>query len=225
MHLNSLDYLSRHLKNTKVLSKKKVGELIKKYQAGDIEAGKKVVEHNIKYVLSISTCYVKKYGIDYDELVGYGVVGLYRAIKRFDPDRGFAFSTYSRFWIRQCILRKCLWKRDSVNNKTKPGVERYNFKSLDDTESWHGQNCTGTITEDKHKEVFIQRAIEEYIDKMPERTRSIMLLKYGFESGENMKLREIGKVHGICHERVRQLIEEQIRKMRVNKKIRKLVGK
>lgn len=226
MQLNSLNYLSKRLKNTKVLSKKEVGILIKKYQAGDIEAGKKVVEHNIKYVISISTCYVKKYSIDYDDLVAYGVMGLYKAMQKFDPDKGFAFSTYSRYWVIQSIVRRCLWNQDLINSKIKKGAERYNFKSLDDHEYWDGRDCEGTISNDKHKEIFIQSVLKEYIDKMPERTRSIMLLRFGLEPGtEGMTLDGIEKIHRICRERVRQLIDEQIRKMRVNPKIRKLVGK
>ena len=226
MHLNSLDYLSKRLKEIKVLDKKEVGELVKKYQAGDIEAGKKVVEHNIKYVLSISTCYVKKYGIDYDDLVAYGVMGLYKAIKKFDQDKGFTFSTYARFWVRQCIIRHCLWQLDLIDSKAKHGVTRYNFRSLDDIEAWHGHDCPGTITEDKHDDTMIKHELKKYIDRMPERTRSMVLLRFGFETeGKQMYWRAIGKMHNLSHERVRQLVTEQIRKMRVNKKIRKLVGK
>lgn len=83
-------------------------EAIRKYQGNqNIETRNQIVEKN----LSLVRKYAKKYAdinqkeFSEDDLVDYGVLGLIKAIDRFDPDRGYQFSTYATWWIRQSITR------------------------------------------------------------------------------------------------------------------------
>lgn len=222
--MSSLDYLINRLRNVKVLSRQELYALIYQYKAGDESAGKKIILHHTKYVIKLATHFVQKHNVEYDDVITYGIIGLYKAMNKFNPELGLAFSTYAWHWIMQSIARRCLWNRDIVNTKHK-GVTRFIFKSFDDPDRWEGYDTCNSTT-DKHESVFVNIHIEKYLDDLPDRTRSLMRYKFGFEpDSENMTLRQIGKLHGICHERVRQIINEQIKKMRRNKKLRSLVGK
>ena len=225
MHINSLEYLTNRLKDVDILEKGELNSLILRYQQGDIEAGKQVILHNVKYVVQIAQGYVKKYDIEFDAIITYGIIGMYNAMRRFNPNKG-AFTTYSRHWIMQSITRMYLWNRDPVNTKEKKRAVRYKFESLDDPERLPCKNVCVSV-EVKHEDPFLRDVIREYINNIEDpRTQSIMRYKFDFISGYNdLTLRDIGKIHGLTNERIRQIVESELRKMRYNKKIRKLVGK
>jgi RNA polymerase primary sigma factor len=99
---------SRHMLNYSsslgLLTGKQEIELARRIQAGDEAAKKQMIEQNLLLVASYAQEYVNM-GLEREDLIMEGVKGLIRATEKFDPERGFRFSTYATWWIRQAMQR------------------------------------------------------------------------------------------------------------------------
>jgi RNA polymerase primary sigma factor len=94
----------REIGNVPLLTGEQEVELALKIRAGDPEAKAKMAESNMRLVVSIAKRYTGR-GLDFLDLIQEGNNGLMRAVEKFDPDKGFKFSTYATWWIRQAITR------------------------------------------------------------------------------------------------------------------------
>ncbi|MDB5800502.1 MAG: polymerase sigma factor RpoS [Rhodocyclales bacterium] len=87
-----------------LLTAEQEGILSRRVKLGDFEARQKMIEHNLRLVVNIAKHYLNR-GIPLLDLVEEGNLGLMHALDKFDPERGFRFSTYATWWIRQNIER------------------------------------------------------------------------------------------------------------------------
>ncbi|HSH17980.1 MAG TPA: RNA polymerase sigma factor RpoD [Candidatus Saccharimonadales bacterium] len=94
----------REIGKIPLLSAEEELKLAYEIKAGDKDAKDKMAEANMRLVVSIAKRYVGR-GLDLLDLIQEGNTGLLRAVEKFDPDKGFKFSTYATWWIRQAITR------------------------------------------------------------------------------------------------------------------------
>ena len=81
-------------------------DLCIKAQNGDLQARNKMITFNLKLVISIAKRYANlNYNLDFSDIIQSGNIGLLKAIDKFDPNKGFRFSTYATWWIKQSITR------------------------------------------------------------------------------------------------------------------------
>lgn len=105
--LNERDSIKLYLKqltSIPLLTREEEIKLAKKVKRGNLNAKKELVRRNLRLVVSIAKKYVNR-GLPFLDLIQEGNVGLIRGAEKFDPSRGFKFSTYATWWIRQGITR------------------------------------------------------------------------------------------------------------------------
>jgi RNA polymerase primary sigma factor len=88
----------------KLLNHQEEIDLSKRAKMGDKAARQRLIEKNLKLVVSIAKK-SRGHGLPFEDLIQEGNIGLIRAVEKFDPDRGFRFSTYATWWIRQAVQR------------------------------------------------------------------------------------------------------------------------
>lgn len=101
-------YLS-DIRKYSILSREEEEELLLKVKEGDLEAKNKLIVCNLRLVISVAKNYMNK-GMTLIDLISEGNFGLIRAIDKFDAERGFRFSTYAVWWIKQSISKALMSK-------------------------------------------------------------------------------------------------------------------
>jgi RNA polymerase primary sigma factor len=102
--LDSLRLYLRSIGRVELLTAEQEIELAKRIERGDMEAKQHMVEANLRLVVSIAKGYLGR-GLTFLDLIQEGSLGLIRAVEKFDYRRGYKFSTYATWWIRQAVTR------------------------------------------------------------------------------------------------------------------------
>jgi RNA polymerase primary sigma factor len=243
-----------------LLSAREEIELARKARDGDPEARKRLIVGNLRLVITIARSFAT-YGVPFLDLVEEGNLGLIRAVSKFDPDKGFRFSTYASWWIRQAIVRaisdysrtiripihvfQLMTKyvslsqepgvdkltREDRAKRLKVSLKRYrmleqlveNIRALDLASSLDAYSQLARSIEpagDANPEKIILQQMEhegfaELMERLSDRERLILRLRYGFDDGETHTLAETGEELNVSRERVRQLEMRALRKLRI----------
>lgn len=259
---DSLRLYLREISRISLLSASKESYLAERAEQGDRDARNSLIEANLRLVVSIAKKYVGQ-GLSLEDLIGEGNIGLIRAVTKFDYRKGFRFSTYATWWIKQAITRAILEgtrvvrlpvyimeevmrvKRttrqlyqelgreptaENIGERLGMPPERVSelliwaekVFSLDAPLSEEEENTLGDIIEDMRErgpvEVADQHLLREEIRKvlgqLTQRERQVIELRFGLLDDHDHTLEEVGKKLKVTRERVRQIEERAIRKLR-----------
>ena len=253
---DSLRLYLREISRIPLLSAASEARLAELAEQGDRDARNHLIEANLRLVVSIAKKYVGQ-GLSLEDLIGEGNIGLIRAVTKFDYRKGFRFSTYATWWIKQAITRAILegtrvvrlpvyiMERttrqlyqelgreptpESIGERLGMSPERVSelliwaekVFSLDAPLSEEEENTLGDIIEDMHErgpsEITDQQLLREEIRKvlgqLTLRERQVIELRFGLVDDHDHTLEEVGKKLKVTRERVRQIEERAIRKLR-----------
>ena len=93
-----------HIDKGKLLTHAEEIDLSKRAKSGDKGARQRLIEKNLRLVVSVAKKY-RGMGLPFEDLIQEGNIGLMKAVEKFDPDRGWRFSTYATWWVRQAVQR------------------------------------------------------------------------------------------------------------------------
>ena len=211
-HIEELDqYFEDVKKYKKRLTREEEIELAYKIQDGDKEALDTLVKYNLRFVVSVAKKFRSRTDVSFADLISEGNIGLIKAAQKFSPTRNNRFSSYAIWWIKASI-KECI-------EKYKGGIE-YNF--VDDYQIINlveSDDLYNSINEDFEKKMnnlqSRRSAIEDLIKCLEERERKIILLFFGLcDGGKEMNLEEISKEMCLTKERVRQIKDSALVKLK-----------
>ena len=189
--VESLDAVSlyfRAIKDFPELSREAFNTLWHRARKGDKAAKKELVERNLRLVIPIAKKYYRP-GLDFLDIIEEGNLGLMHAIDKFDPKKGFRFSTYGAYWIEQSIRRAI--DEQSKTIRIPPHAWEALRRWLREWDSLHGQlGRDPTLTEMAQRLRLSARQVKGILDAA-EAARGIGSLEAPLDDDENLTIKDV----------------------------------
>ena len=199
-----IDYYFYSLRNYKKLSREEERELAIKIQEGDNNALNKLVEHNLRFVVKVAKGYRDR-GVSFADLISEGNLGLIHAAKKFDPNKDIKFVSYAVWWIR-CYINDFITEH-TINNKEISTDSYTNYQNHEDFINEKFEENLNNLN-DRNS------TIADLIICLKDRERDIIQMSFGLNGEKEMTLDEISKVTDLSMERVRQIKDTAIMKLK-----------
>lgn len=203
----------KNLKQFKPLKKEEERKLIEAYKLrNDISARNKLIEHNLKYACQLANTYRNK-GLSFSDLISEANNGLIDAIEKYDIKQDVKLISYSKWWIIQ-RMQAALERENKLPRETLE-IES-SEESFYNDEMYEENSCLDYEDNDfDYNEVMNNKyLIERITSQISDRERDIVYRYYGINQNERYTLEEIGKYYNLTKERVRQIIDKAMTKMR-----------
>jgi RNA polymerase primary sigma factor len=270
--LDSLRLYLRSIGTVGLLTADQEVELAKRIERGDMEAKRHMVEANLRLVVSIAKSYLGR-GLSFLDLIQEGSLGLIRAVEKFDYRRGYKFSTYATWWIRQAVTRALADKSRTIRipvhmveklNRV-VHVERNLVQKLgrepepqeiaaelgwttrdvrevlrvsqmpvslekpvgDEEDSELGDFVADESSESPFETASdnLQREdVRRALAVLPRRDREVLELRYGLNGRQPMTLEEVGDAFGVTRERIRQIENNTLKRLKALPEAQRLRG-
>jgi RNA polymerase primary sigma factor len=260
--LDSLRLYLRSIGRVDLLTAAQEVALAKRIERGDMVAKRQMVEANLRLVVSIAKGYLGR-GLSFLDLIQEGSLGLIRAVEKFDYRRGYKFSTYATWWIRQAVTRAIADKARTIRipvhmveklNRVahverqlvqrlgrEPEPEeiaeelRWSLREVrdilrvaqlpvslekpvgDEEESELGDFVAddGVVEPFEEASEHLQReGVRKALNVLPDRERQVIELRYGLSGMEPLTLEEVGQAFGVTRERIRQIENNTLKKLK-----------
>ncbi|MCG8429686.1 MAG: sigma-70 family RNA polymerase sigma factor [Candidatus Omnitrophica bacterium] len=261
--MEALKSYLKEIRNIPLLTAEQEISLSKRIRKGDELARKQMIRSNLRLVINIAKRYMHL-GIPFLDLIEEGNLGLMKAVDRFNPHKGFRFSTYAAWWIKQGITRsiseqgkmirvpvymsdlitKWKKKKEQLTQKLKrtptdqeiakrlrlkkDKVEQINFwmssstSSLDAPIGDGNESQVADLIEDQNAvspdegivQLLNKERVENLLEMMSERERMVLDMRFGLQSTKQHTLAEAAKKLGVSRERIRQIEEAALKKLR-----------
>ena len=177
---------------------------IERLQAEAQEARNQIIEANLRLVFSLAKRYASVGSAAFDEFMGEGHVTLMRAVEKFDFSRGVKFSTYATW----AVVNGC----NALLKKQNPANRQTYWQSVDGVEDSIADYRTTAGEERSVQE--LRHAVGQLLLGLNSRERAIIEARFGFDLNQSPTLKELGEGLGISKERVRQLQQRALAKLR-----------